>query len=85
MDKTLDKIMLKIAIPIIASAALLLVFMFLAKGQSTTDQNNAYIRVINCIVSHNAGDRTQEDIENCYIEVEGDLNTTLQRYDSSDK
>ena len=81
---TLDKVMPKVALPIIIFAGLLLVFMMLSRGQTTNDQNNAYIRVINCIVSHNASTRTQEDIESCYIRVERDLRTTLQRYDSSD-
>lgn len=85
MNAAIDKIMSKIAIPIIVFAGLLLVFMILARAQGTNDQNNAYIRVINCIVSHNVNGRTREDIENCYIQVEKDLNTSLQRYDSSNK
>lgn len=83
MYKTLDKVMSKVAIPIIISAGVLLVILMLASSKGTSEQNNAYIRVINCIVSYNAVDRTQDDIETCYQTVERDLNVKLQRYDSS--
>lgn len=82
--KTTDRVMSKIALPVIAVAAALLVLGIIIDSKGTTNENNAYIRVINCIVSHNASDRTQEDIENCYVTVERDLDIRLQRYDSSD-
>lgn len=85
MEKTLDKIIPKIAIPIIVVAALLMVFVVVDGGRKTSEEDNAYIRVINCIVSYNASDRTQADIEKCYLTVEGDLGIHLQRYDSSDQ
>lgn len=84
-DKTVNKIFPTIALPIIAVAGVLLIVLMLADTRGKNNENNAYIRVINCIVSYNASDRTQEQIENCYVTVEHDLNIKLQRYDSSDK
>ena len=83
MNKALDKVMPKIALPIIVAAGVLILVLMLASSKGTGEQNNAYIRVINCIVSHNASERTQQDIENCYVTVERDLNIRLQRYDGS--
>lgn len=83
MNKAFDKLMPKIALPIIIAAAVLLIFAMVTSSKSTGEQNNAYIRVINCIVSYNASERTQDDIETCYLTVERDLNVKLQRYDSS--
>lgn len=85
MENTLNKIIPKIAIPVMIVAALLIVFVVVDGGRKTSEENNAYIRVINCIVSHNASDRTQADIEGCYLTVERDLDIHLQRYDSSDQ
>lgn len=85
MMKTADRVMSKIAIPVIAAAAVLLVIALALDTRGTSNQNNAYIRVINCIVSYNASTRTQEQIEQCYTTVERDLNIRLQRYDSSNK
>jgi len=80
---TLDKVMPKVALPIIIFAAILLVVLMLASTNGTNEQNNAYIRVINCIVSYNASERSQDDIEKCCLTVESDLNVELQRYDNS--
>lgn len=44
--------------------------------------NNAYIRVINCILSKNAAGRVQQDIEDCYIRVEKDQKIKLDRYNN---
>ena len=77
--------MSKIALPIIIVAAGLMFLFIVADARGTSNENNAYIRVINCIVSYNAADRTQEQIEKCYSTVENDLSIKLQRYDSSDK
>ena len=85
MKNTLNKIIPKIAIPVMIVAALLIVFVVVDGSRKTSEENNAYIRVINCIVSHNASGRTQTDIERCYLTVEGDLDIRLQRYDSSDR
>lgn len=85
MERALNKIIPKIAIPIMVLAALLIVFVVVDGGRRTSEENNAYIRVINCIVSYNASGRTQADIERCYLTVERDLNIHLQRYDSSDQ
>lgn len=85
MTKALDKILPKIALPVIAIAGIMLVFTMISVTQNTNNENNAYIRVINCIVTHNASERTQQDIENCYLTVERDLNIKLQRYDGTDK
>lgn len=83
--KIMDKLIQKLALPIIAVAAVLLIIVMLAGSQDTTKQNNAYIRVINCIVSYPATSRTQSDVEQCYRTVENDLGIKLQRYDSSVK
>ncbi len=83
MTKTLDRLMPKIALPIIIVAGTLLLFFLFVSAKNTGEQNNAYIRVINCIVSYNVDTRTQEQIENCYTTVERDLDTRLQRYDAS--
>lgn len=79
-----DKLMLRIAIPTIASAGILIVVALILGTQNTSSENNAYLRVVNCIVSHNAKERQQVDIEECYVTVENELNIKLQRYDSSD-
>lgn len=81
--KTSDRIIGKLALPIIAIAAVLLILAFVASTKSATNENNAYIRVINCIISIPAKNRTQGDIENCYISVEKDSRVKLQRYDTS--
>lgn len=79
----LDRIINKIAIPVIVTAAIMIVAFMVASSKGTSEQNNAYIRVINCIVSYPATVRTQMDVEQCYVTVERDLNIKLQRYDSS--
>lgn len=83
MNRALDKVMPQIALPVIAAAGILLIVLMIASAKGTNEQNNAYIRVINCIVSHNASTRTQDDIEACYVTVERDLNVRLQRYDGT--
>lgn len=85
ITQTADKIIPKIALPLIIFAGMLLIIGIIIDAKGTSEQNNAYIRVINCIVSHNAASRTQNDIESCYVAVERDLNTKLQRYDSYTK
>lgn len=76
-----DKIMSKVALPIIALAGLLLVTFIVIDARSTTTENNGYIRVINCVISIPATVRTQDDIETCYDTVEKELGIKLQRYD----
>lgn len=78
-----EKLVQKIALPVIAAAAILLIFGMVVSSQNTANENNAYIRVINCIVSQNISTRTQDQIEQCYVTVERDLDIRLQRYDSS--
>ena len=78
-----DKIMSKVALPIIALAGLLLVTFIVIDARGTTTENNGYIRVINCVISIPATVRTQDDIETCYNKVEKELGIKLQRYDSS--
>lgn len=80
---TVDKIIGKLAIPIIAIAGVLLIIIITLSSQGTDNENNAYIRVINCVVSIPATTRTQSDIESCYLTVENDLNVDLRRYDGS--
>lgn len=78
-----EKIIAKIALPTIAIAAALIIVLFVASARATNNESNAYIRVINCIISIPATERTQNDIENCYINVERDLDVELKRYDTS--
>lgn len=82
MTKT-DKIMSKIALPIIALAGMLLVTFIVLDARSTTHENSGHTRVINCGISVPATVRTQDDIEDCYKKVETELGIKLQRYDSS--
>ncbi len=83
--KTTDRVMAKVGLPLIAAAGFLLVIAFVLSIKTTNKENNAYIRVINCIISENAVSRTQSDIEACYSSVEGQLHVKLQRYDNSNK
>lgn len=80
-----DKVFGKIALPLIALAGILIIAVFVLMSKGVSEQNNAYIRVINCIVSYPATSRTQDDVENCYQTVESDMNIHLQRYDNSNQ
>lgn len=82
MSKT-DTVIQKVALPLIALAAVLLIVLYIGSVKDTSKENNAYIRVINCIISIPATTRDQNDIEHCYSTVEHDLGVKLQRYDSS--
>lgn len=82
MKKT-DKIVGRLALPLIALAAILLILAEVSTAKNTTTDNNGYIRVINCVMSTPSTIRTQEDIEKCYKTVEKDLGIKLQRYDTS--
>ncbi len=81
--KTTDRIMNKVALPIIVVAGLLVVVALVLDTRGATTENNGYIRVINCVISIPATVRTQKDIEKCYETVESDLGIKLQRYDTS--
>jgi hypothetical protein len=81
--KNLEKIVEKIALPVIGLAAVVLIVTLISSSKDTSEENNAYVRVINCIVSYPANTRTINDIELCYTMVERDLNIEIQRYDSS--
>lgn len=85
MNAIIEKVILKIALPVIALAAGVLIMFFLLDTRDTSKQNNGYVRVINCVISVPATVRTQQNIENCYEAVEKDLNITLQRYDTEAK
>ena len=78
-----DKFFQKLAIPVILAAGVLVFYFMISSDINTGEENNAYVRVINCIISINAVDRKQGDIENCYIAVEKDLNVKLKQYDNS--
>lgn len=81
--KAVDKVIGKVALPIIAVAGFLLIIAVVFSSQGTNNENNAYIRVINCILSKNAATRQQEDIESCYQTVEKESHISLQRYDGN--
>ena len=81
--KIYEKVIGKIALPVLAMAAALLIFVAVLSTQNTNKENNGYIRVINCVISIPAKVRTQADIEKCYKSVEKDLDIQLQRYDTS--
>lgn len=76
--------MLKIAPLVLLAAGTLLIFAIANSDNNTTTENNAYIRVSNCVLSIPATDRTQQDIEQCYQEVEEDLSleSELHRYNN---
>lgn len=80
MSRT-DRVMTAFALPLLVVSGMVLIGMLIVGARNVTDDNNAYIRVINCIVSHNASERTQEDIESCYDTVERDTGIKLQRFD----
>lgn len=79
---TMDKIIGKVALPLIMVAGVLLLVTIVLSTRSTSTENNGYIRVINCVISVPATTRTQADIEDCYQKVEKDLGIKLTRYDS---
>lgn len=82
---TLDKIVQKAAIPLIALAGVILILAMISTAQNTNKENNAYIRVINYVVTlHSTHDSMPlaADIENCYAQVEQELDIKLKRYDS---
>jgi len=80
-SKFVEKLFLQLAPFIIVLAGVMIILVIIADSRGTTKQNNAYVRVINCIVSKNANTRTQDDIEQCYQIVERESNIKLQRYD----
>lgn len=81
--RNVDKFVGKVALPIIAIIGILLVAIFFIAIKGSTQENNGYIRVINCVISIPAKTRTQDDIEQCYRTVEKDIGVKLQRYDTS--
>lgn len=58
-----------------------LIYSMLLSGRARSKQTNSYIRVTACIISKNAKDRSQADIEDCYQKVDADTNVHLIRYD----
>lgn len=80
-----DKVFQTIAPTVIMLAVVLLIIPIVLQSKITSRENNAYIRVINCVLSYTANERTTNDIENCYTTIENQLNTRLQRYDNSNK
>ena len=95
MNGAVDKIMPKIALPVIIAAGIVLMFFTISslfainshdhESNEEIKENNGYVRVINCIVSYPPMSREQENIENCYRTVENDLGIKLQRYDNSQR
>ena len=84
MTRVMDKVIPRIALPIIILAAVLLVFNIISSSKQTGEENNAYIRVINCIVVAHAVDDNQsinKDVDLCYATVEADMHVDLKRYD----
>ena len=49
-------------------------------NRERTEQNEAYVRVTNCILSTPPAQRGQNDINHCYEKVEKDFGVKLQRY-----
>lgn len=56
-------------------------YWMIANNTIQSKENNGYTRVINCIISKNATERIQSDIEECYRVVENEIGIKLQRYD----
>lgn len=61
------------------------IYVRITTNHSTGLQNNAYIRVTNCILSTPPATRGKVEIDSCYTTVEHDLNIKLQRYNNTDK
>ena len=81
--RRLDSVMSRIALPTIALAGVVLISFFVISIGDATRDNNAYIRVTNCIISSPSESRTQTSIESCYQNVEKSLELKLERYDTS--
>lgn len=75
-----DKIIPKIAIPLIVFAGMLVITLTVNEQTEVGNNTNAYIRVIECIVSQDTTTHNQADVENCYTTVEKNFNIKLQRY-----
>ena len=73
----------RFGIIILIVAGLTFFGFFLLKSNNTTQENNGYLRVINCVSTVPGSQRTANDIEKCYQSVENDLNVTLQRYNKN--
>jgi Skp family chaperone for outer membrane proteins len=82
--KTADRVISKIALPVMGLAAVMLILVFILSTRGQSKENNGYIRVINCIISIPATERNQGDIETCYQRVESEVGLKLQRYDATD-
>lgn len=66
---------------VVIAFGMVVLFMAASKNSSDAKENTAYVRVINCIISKNANQRTQTDIEKCYSVIERDFGLKLVRYD----
>lgn len=82
MQNHYENFIQRFALFIILFAAITLIGYFIIDGRATDNQNNGYVRVINCIISVPANTRTKDDINNCYVEVETDLGIKLERYNN---
>lgn len=81
-----EKIIQKLALPLIVIAAVFIMLAFVFMTKSKVDENNGYVRVINCIIVLHSEHDTQpvaNDIENCYVQVEQQMHIKLQRYDTN--
>lgn len=80
----IERMLSKIALPIIGVALVLLVIMLVRLNQTSrsVEETSAYTRVSNCIVAKVAEPPTvQDEVEQCYVQVEKDTGVTLQRFD----
>ncbi len=85
MNRYYEKFIERFAMFIILLAGIAVMGFFMVDGRNTSSQNNGYVRVINCIISVPATERTSVDIDNCYASVENDIGIKLQRYNEAKK
>lgn len=83
--KHVENIFIKLAPWLIACAAVLLIFTIgqLSKTSNAVEETSAYTRTSNCILGKSAKlPVLQEDIEECYEQVERDSGISLERFDN---
>jgi len=65
----------------VAGVLLIITLFQLDETKYAVKETAAYTRVSNCIVSKGSNDRTSEDVEKCYVQVEKDSGIPLERFD----
>lgn len=81
MGSKFDRFMHYVAPVVIASAAILLTAFFLNDGNSTSKDNNVYVRYIACALSVDPEVRTPDVIKGCWDHVIEESGREVHRYD----